>query len=266
VRGELRRRSAAGWVAVVVVSLAYLLSPATAVAGPGPKGGERPGAGKAAGIARHLRKDLNGILATARAQLIQLARLPSVQATDAGACKADMAARAADPRYTALGAAGLNAEVYCLSIPFTPPLSIADRAYFLRAIGTGDLGVGDFQFGRVTGQGAIGLGFPVSVGAAINGIVLATLSTVWLDQRLESERRDARDLLMIDDHGTVTAHAGVTPTQVGTNLGAVRLVKRMLRHERGAGIFRFGGRRARVAFDPVPLSEGGMHVAALIRP
>jgi hypothetical protein len=218
-------------------------------------------------LERHVRKDLNGILAQARAQLIQLAQLPSVQAGDASSCNADMKARGGDPRYTAIGAADISGNVYCLSIPFTPPISAADRAYFLRAIGTGGFAVGDFQFGRVTGQGAVGLGFPVVSGDRATGIVLATLALAWYDPRVESQlKRPARDLLVIDDHGTVLAHAGPTPVSQGTNLGGTALVKKALKLDHSVGLTWFGGRRVFAAIDVVPLSGEAIHVAATGKP
>ena len=217
-------------------------------------------------LERHLRNDLKGILARARGQLIQLAQLPSVQAGDASACNSDTAARA-EPRYTAFGAADVSGNVYCLSIPFNPPLSIADRAYFLRAIGTGGFGVGDFQFGRVTGQGLVGFGLPVVSGGRTNGIVFATLALAWYDPRVEAQlKRPARDLLVIDDHGTVLAHAGPSPVSQGTNLGGTALVKKALEVERSEGITHFGGRRVFAAIDVVPLSGDALHVAVTGRP
>jgi hypothetical protein len=217
-------------------------------------------------MARHLRSDLNGILMRARAQLIQLSRLPSVQAGNASACTSDMATRAGDPRYTALGAADLSGDVYCLSIPYTPPVSIADRAYFLRALGTGDLGVGDFQIGRATGQGSVGLGFPVVAGGRTSGIVYSPLSLAWLDARIEAQRRrPARDLLVVDDHGTVLAHAGPAAVTQGANLGGTALVKKALKLDRSEGKTRFGGKRVFAAIDVVPLSDGAIHVTVSAR-
>jgi hypothetical protein len=217
-------------------------------------------------MARHLRSDLNGILVRARAQLIELSRLASVQAGNGPACTADMAARGGDPRYTALGAADRSGNIYCLSTPFTPPVSIADRAYFLRAVGTGDLGVGDFQIGRATGQGSVGLGFPVVTGGRTSGIVLSPLSLAWLDPRVEAQRRrPARNLLVIDDHGTVLAYAGPAAIPQGANLGATALVKRALRHGRSEGRTRFGGKRVLAVTDVVPLSDGAIHVAVTSR-
>src|SRR5436190_19141152 len=96
------------------------------------------------------RADLGRILTSARSRLIGLAHLPSVQSHNASACNADMAALPALARYGSSGAADIQGNLFCLGIPFTSPVSIADRAYFLRAIGTREFGVGDYQQGRVT--------------------------------------------------------------------------------------------------------------------
>jgi hypothetical protein len=224
-------------------------------------------AAKVERLAHHLRGDLNGVLARARTLLRQLAALPSVQAGNPSPCSSDMAARAGDPRYTALGAADLTGNLYCLSSPITSPINIADRAYFLRALGTGGLGVGDFQIGRASGQGAIGLGFPVRVDTRLNGIVLTALSLAWLGPHVAAQRqKPARDLLVFDDHGTILADAGPASVAPGTNLGSTGLIKRGLRVVRSAGDTRFGGRRVFAAIDVVPLSGGGLHVAVTSRP
>jgi hypothetical protein len=162
-----------------------------------------------------------------------------------------MAALPAVARYGASGAADLQGNVFCLGIPFTPPLSIADRAYFLRAIGLGQ----------------VGLGFPTVVGRRVTGIVLTVLSLDWLEHRITHRRpRGAVDVLVIDDHGTVLARAGRRHTRPGTNLGSNTLVKAMLSHVRGEGTFRLGRKKlVRTAFDTVRLSDGNMHVAVSLR-
>jgi hypothetical protein len=218
-------------------------------------------------LAQQQATDLNRILAKARARLIRLARLPSVQERNPSACNADMAGLPAIGRYGVSGAADLEGNVFCLGIPFTPPLSIADRAYFLRAVGTRDLGVGDYQTGRVTGLGQIGLGFPTIASRRVTGIVLTVLSLDWLQRRITHRRpRGAVDVLVIDDHGTVLARAGRRPTRPGTNLGGNALVEAMLRHVQGEGTFRLGRKKlVRTAFDTVPLSDGNLHVAVSLR-
>ena len=126
-----------------------------------------------------------------------------------------------------------------------------------------DLGVGDYQVGKATGYDGLGLGFPVRAGGHTTGITYEGLSLSWLGQRVERQsRRPARDLLVIDDHGTVLAHAGRTTIPVGTNLGASPLVKKALRLDHSRGRTKFEGGRLFAAIDVVPLSGGAIHVAA----
>jgi hypothetical protein len=170
-------------------------------------------------------------------------------------------------RYGSSGAADLQGNLFCLGVPITSPVNIADRAYFLRAIGTRGFGVGDYQVGRVTGLGSIGLGFPTVVNRQVTGIVLTVLSLDWLEQRIVATRpRGALDVLVIDDHGTVLARAGRRETRPGTNIGGSALVKAMLSRDQGDGTFRLGHTLVNAAFDTVPLSADNMRVAVSVRP
>src|SRR4051794_27281742 len=210
--------------AVVACAVSLIIAaPTSAVA---KKGGQKV-TDPAVAVEKQVR-DLKGILTSARSRLIGLAHLPSVLSANASACNADMAALPPLARYGSSGAADIQGNLFCLGIPFTA-VSIADRAYFLRAIGTRELGVGDYQQGRVTGLGSIGLGFPIVVNRQVTGIVLTVLSLDWLEQRITNRRpRGALDVLVIDDHGTVLARAGRRATRPGTNIGGSALVKAML--------------------------------------
>jgi hypothetical protein len=251
-------------VAIVVVSLMVLV-PASSFAA----AAKAPQEGKVSDPVTLVEKrttNLNRILAKARTRLIQLAHLPSVQAQNSAACSADMAALPVMSRYGSSGASDLTGNLYCLGIPITTPVNIADRAYFLRAIGTRDLGVGDYQVGRVTGLGSVGLGYPTIVNRQVTGIVLTVLSLDWLEKRIIHKRPPgALDVLVIDDHGTVLARAGLRLTRPGTNIGGNPLVEAMLSHNQGEGNFRLGKKPVRTAFDTVPLSDGNMHVAVSLK-
>jgi hypothetical protein len=210
--------------------------------------------------------NLHRILVRARARLIGLAQLPSVQAQNSVACNADMAALPVMARYGTAGAADLQGNLFCLGIPITSPINISDRVYFLRAIGTRGFGVGDYQVGRATGLGSIGLGYPVVVNRQVTGIVLTVLSLDWLEQRIIDTRpRGAVDVLVIDDHGTVLARAGRRRTRPGTNVGGSALVKAMLSRDQGEGTFRLGHKSVDTAFDTVPLSADNIRVAVSVR-
>jgi len=229
-------------------------------------GGEGEAERSASSLARSVSDDLGGVLMATRERLVRLARLPEVREGRRRECRRAMAARLSPP-YTALGAITRNGDLYCLSEPTPEPINVSDRVYFLRAVGGRDLGVGDFQVGRATGESSLGLGYPV-LGARdeVSGVVLAPLSLRWLQERLE-QRRDpaAQDVLVTDDHGTVLARVGER-TASGENLGRERLVQAMLERGEGSGEFALAGDRRHYVFSAVPHSDGQLHVAVGARP
>jgi hypothetical protein len=234
-----------------------------------PSGGGR--LAKAQKLDGKVTKGLNNLLRATRTQLVQLSQIPSVRAQDATGCNSDMAAAAAEAppyRYTGIGAANLSGDLYCLSPPPTSAINIADRAYFLRAVGTKSFGVGDFQIGRSSGISAIGTGYPVrDAGGAVNGIVLAALSLPFLHTYLTNQRPHAAfDVLVVDDHGTVLGRAGRRQTPSGVNLGSSRLVDSMVKSDHGSGLFQIAGSAVITAWDTVPLSDGATHVAVSVKP
>lgn len=222
--------------------------------------------GLARQLARTVARGVGQVFATARGQLVELSRLRAVRTHDVHACEKAMAARLSSG-FDVLEAADRSADVWCSAPPLTDPVNLADRVYFLRAIGTRGFAVGDFQIGKVSGQQVIGMGYPTRSGSgAINGIVLSPLSLTWLDRYVERTRpHTAFDVLLVDDHGTVLARAGAIRTPLGRNLGADALVKQMLEADQGAGHFRLGGHRVASAFRTVPSSDGAVHVAVSVR-
>ena len=225
-----------------------------------------PDVGLARRLTRAVSKDVGHVFVTARAQLVELSRLRAVRTHDARACNKEMSSRLSS-RYTALEAADRSGNVYCSAPPLTGKINIADRAYFLRAIGTRGFAVGDFQIGRATGQKGIGLAYPTrNSRGAVTGVVLSPLSLSWLDRFIERVRpRAAFDVLLVDNHGTVLARAGAVRTPPGRNLGANPLVKEMLTAAQGSGHFRLGGHVVASAFRTVPSSNGAVHVAVSVR-
>lgn len=226
----------------------------------------RGSAGAELGVQRMTRY-LDRVFRATRGHSIKLARLLSVRSQDAAACNADVAARLDYPRFTINGAADRSGNLYCASQPLTSPVSIADRPYFRRAIGTRRYAVGDFQIGKVSGLGALGTGYPVrGADGAINGAVFSDLSLGWLGRRVCAQRpRGAFDLLITDEHGTVLARCGGARTAPGRNLGRKSFVRAMLARDRGSGIFRIAGRSVVTAFAALKPTGGAVHLAVSVR-
>jgi hypothetical protein len=255
----------AGLVAAALV----LLVAGGAVAG---AASSKPPQGAAAARAQKLDRKVTGkldrIFAATRDELIKLTKLSGVKAQDSTACNAEMTARETSPRYTAFGAANRAGDLYCLSIPQSSATSVADRAYFLEAIGSDGFAVGDFQVGRVSATKMVTAGYPThGSDGKINGIVLAGLSLSFIRDSLRSALpKSAVDLLVIDDHGTVLARSGQVNTGPGVNLLSQPLVHSMVIDDHGTGSFKLAGKKVVSAWDTAPLSTGGTHVAVSVRP
>jgi hypothetical protein len=214
--------------------------------------------------------DIDGVLGDAQDELTKLSKLPAVRSADPRSCSAEMKAqeRSKPDGLGALGAAKPNGNLDCLSIPIDAPINIADRVYFLRALGTDGLGVSDFQIGRATGLLSIGLGYPVSGGSKDGyAIVLTVLDLDWLRRQLSHELDAGTvDLLVTDDHGTVLTRLGETKTPTGENLGSDELVQAMLTDLEGSGEFASDSGNLAYGYTTVPASGDEIHVAVGVRP
>jgi hypothetical protein len=217
--------------------------------------------------------DLDGVLSDAGDQLAKLARLPAVKSGSPNRCSAAMtsAARLGNDsgEFTALGAATTEGDLNCLSIPITTPITVSDRAYFLRALGTGGLGVGDYQISRATGLQALGLGYPIDRSASGQRYVAVVTSVDlrWLAKRISDERDpDAVDVLVTDDHGTVLVRTSDVKTAAGENLGSDPLVQAMLSEGDGTGEFAGDAGNLAYGYTTVPASGDELHVAVGVRP
>ena len=244
--------------ALAAICLICLALPSQALAARGP-------AGQAERLANKAIVDLDEVLFGARENLAELADIPAVQNQDAAACMTDSQSFD-DDRFTGAGAASLDGNLYCFSPGLTAPVNIADRAYFLRAVGTRDFGVGDYQIGRSTGVDSLGLGYAVTDDAGeLTGVTISPLSLTWLEQRIGRRASEKSvDNLVIDDHGTVLSRVGTKPTPIGTNLGRSKLERAMLAEDFGHGGFKLRGDPIAAAWGVVPLSDGELHVAVSV--
>lgn len=274
-RGNAKMRLEAKLKAkMVLIAMAALLTAEAAAVGSSAAGEALAAGGRLpAGVAgaelgrRQMTHDLDRVFIAARGHLVKLSRLGSVLAQDGPACDSEMAPRLGSPRFTIIGAADRAGDLYCASQPLTSPVGIADRPYFLRAIGSQRYAVGDFQIGKLSGIKALGMGYPTrGADGAVNGVVFSDMSVDWLDRHVGGKRpRGSLDVLVVDEHGTVLARAGKRRTSPGRNLGAKSLVRAMLANDRGIGAFRLAGLDVISAFDTVRPSGGAVHVAVSVR-
>ncbi|MDR9436736.1 MAG: EAL domain-containing protein [Thiohalophilus sp.] len=165
---------------------------------------------QALGVVRSAAREQRQLISMTRQLLMSMAQLPAVDpASDRLHACSDILSmlRKPNPYYTNFGVAAPDGEMYCSAIPMHRQVNITDRSYFQRAMRSRDLGIGDYQIGRLTGVPAINFGYPVTNSKGkIVSVVFAALNLSWLEEMVGGvELPDGSSLMVIDNLGTVLA-------------------------------------------------------------
>lgn len=186
-------------------------------------------------LARLVLQEQQELIAGARQLLPGLARLPSIQAAKGGAACNDVLAKLLEqsPYYVNLGVSGLDGLLRCSSLPMSTPVQIHDRDYFRRAIETGDLAIGSYQVGRVTGKSSINLGYPLRDDQGrIKGVIFAALDLAWLSRKLtDIPLPQGTTIIILDRSGTVLAHQPDPDRWFGKSIKDAPFVRMILEHD-----------------------------------
>ncbi len=186
-------------------------------------------------LARLVLQEQQELIAGARQLLPGLARLPSIQAAKGGAACNEVLAKLLEqyPYYANLGVSGLDGLMRCSGLPMSTPVQIHDRDYFRRAIETGDLAIGSYQVGRVTGKSAINLGYPLRDDRGrIEGVIFAALDLAWLSRKLSNiPLPEGTMITILDRSGTVLAHQPDPDRWFGKSIRDAPFVRMILEHD-----------------------------------
>ncbi len=152
--------------------------------------------------------DYERLVANTRELLATLALLPEVRGRDAGACNALFSRlKSGYTQYINLGVIGPDAMVFCSAVPASQPVSVADRAYFQRAVKTRGFAVGDFQIGRITGQPVVVFGHPdFDAAGRLRAVVFSAINLAWLDQLAAKAQLPAGSTVTLFDSQGVILH------------------------------------------------------------
>ncbi|HEX9868272.1 MAG TPA: cache domain-containing protein [Candidatus Tectomicrobia bacterium] len=187
-------------------------------------------------LARVTAANQGRLLDAERQLLVTIAELPVVLIGDAAACHARLAdLRQQYPRYVNLTVVTPAGETSCSAVPFTPPVSVAQRSWFQRATSTRTFVVGDYQVGTITGKATLNVAYPIlGQNHQIQAIVVAALDVDWLNQVLaEAQPSAGTTLSLIDRWGTIVAHYPDPERWVGQSLPEAPIVRTVLAHGQG---------------------------------
>lgn len=208
-------------------------------------------------------------IAGTRNLLVALAAVPAVRSLDPERCNAYLSQLLrGQSAYANFGAIDQDGNVRCSALPFTGEVTAADRPYFRRALSSGDLAIGDYQVGRITGVPGINFGYPIldpQTGAAI-GVVFAAISLDRLNQIESTALADlpnGSSLTKIDSQGKVVVRLPGTGEPLGEPLAIPSVLTEVFARDHGTmeAIDPSGIRRLYL-FAPLDsrLFRGGLHL------
>lgn len=192
------------------------------------------------GLVRLAVQEQERVIGETRQLLVALSRLPAVRRFEGDGCSVLLGEIRGTYRYIVnIGVATLDGRIRCSAVPLPGPVDIGDRAYFRRALETGDLGIGDYQLGRVTGIHTLNLGFPIIEDGEVRKVVYAALDLSWLGAlsgRLDLPQ--ASTATVIDSTGTIVARFPEAERWLGRSMTQWAVVPEMLRRQgEGTGMF-----------------------------
>lgn len=172
-------------------------------------------------ITKQFGAEMGEIKEGARQFLQVISQLPPVSSLDVEGCTKLLGLlNARTPYYSVLGVADPSGRVRCTSRP-SALTSVANFAFFKRAMADTDLAVGNYWVDPVSGQKQIhfALRFSENDDGAISGVVFAGLDLAWLSEHLkERGLTPTQSILIADREGNIIARLPNPDSLVGKNM------------------------------------------------
>ncbi|NOX60918.1 MAG: PAS domain S-box protein [Chloroflexi bacterium] len=128
-----------------------------------------------------------------------------------------------------LGLADANGRIVCSALSFTGPVSAADRAWFQRAVQTGEFAVGEYQIGRITQIPVLVFAQPILNDGRLLGVVFAALDLKWFEQWAQSANLpEGAVYMVVDRRGTILARWPKNENWVGRTESADSVITHVL--------------------------------------
>ncbi|OGK76843.1 MAG: hypothetical protein A2X52_17170 [Candidatus Rokubacteria bacterium GWC2_70_16] len=164
----------------------------------------------------------------ARQLLVGLAQLPEIRRNDDKACAPIFARLLVQlPAYVNVVATRPDGTLFCSAVPPGRPVSFADRPWWQETVKTGNLAVGRYALGRITGKPMLSLAYPaVESSGALRAVVGVGLDLAALERLIAAMRLPVgAAVLLIDRDGVVLARHPEVATLRGKNVADTPLFK-----------------------------------------
>ena len=194
---------------------------------------------------------LDRMIEGAQTVLITLGHFPSIRERDVETCNDTLIRLAARfPNLDTVGVAGPDGVLVCNSVPRSPPLNVADRPYFQRAMQTKSLTMSDLLVGQLSGRKLLTLVQPtLDERGAVETALILTLDPKAISDLLHRVPLPEDAVIgVLDREGRRVAHVPYSPAAIGEPMPDPTLFERLAGHAQGHlvgrgedGVVRFYG-------------------------
>lgn len=192
---------------------------------------------KTLNIAQQISGEINEFIKETKGVLMTLSHLPEIDPEHASSCSRLFSKLLKHyPRYLNIGVAAMDGNIFCSAIPLKGKVNISDREYFRHAIKRGDLGIGVYQIGRITGLPSVNVGYPVfDENNNIKAVIFAALNLMWINELPSRIGLPQGSIIMaVDQNGVIIT--GNPDGKIWTGRSVIQnpLIKRVLNERKGA--------------------------------
>jgi two-component sensor histidine kinase len=194
---------------------------------------------------------LDRMIEGAQTVMVTLGHFPEVRERDVDSCNDTLIRLTARfPNLDTIAVAGPDGVVVCNSVPRSPPLNVADRPYFRRALETRSLTVSNLLAGQLSRRKLLALAQPtLDERGAVETVLILTLDPKTISDLLDRVPLPEDAIIgVLDSEGRRVASVPYNPAAIGEPLPDPGLFERLSGHREGRllgrgddGVVRFYG-------------------------
>jgi two-component sensor histidine kinase len=194
---------------------------------------------------------LDRMIEGAQTVLVTLGHFPEIRERDVETCNDTLIRLAARfPNLDSIAVAGPDGVVICNSVPRSPPVNVADRSYFQRALEARSLAVSNLLADQLSGRKLLALAQPtLDERGAVETILILTLDPKAISELLDRVPLPQDAIIgVLDSEGRRVARVPYEPAAIGAPLPDPGLFERLSGHAEGHllgrgddGVVRFYG-------------------------
>ena len=182
-------------------------------------------------LADHLAAEQENLVRQAQLLVGLLAELPDVANRNADKVQSVLSnTLKKNPQYKNILITDADGMVWASGLPFTPPMSMAERRYFKNARATGRFSSGEFIVGTITLQPIFNMAYPLLDRGVFRGVVAISFDLDVLKSILKRSQLPPNSNYILVDHKGIIITRG---SENGANVGEPMLATELKKMEAG---------------------------------